>query len=274
MSLNNYQITDDAIAQKGVVAAPDKLTGTAAQNKAIFDRLIRETVKGLHNGLIETLASTGGAGEIGTTTISGLSGENVQAVLGSLKTLLDTKSASADMTAALALKSDKADTDEHFKAVSFDADSGVFTFTREDGSCVTIDTALERVATNWSYDATAQSLVLTLADGTTQSVPLSAFIAETEFQDSEQIDFSVANHCVTATVKAGSITDSMLASSLLTQLQGYVSDAAASAADAAQQKDAAASSAQSAAADAAAAESFVDLHMCVVDGKLCMTYVT
>ena len=239
MSLSNYKLTDTAIAQKGVVAAPDKLTGTAAQNKAVFDRLIRESVKELFNGLIDTLASEDGAAEVGTTAITGVTGGDVQTVLGSLKTLLDTKAAGADMTAALALKSDKSVTDLHIKSVSLNANTGVFTFTREDGSYVTVDTVLEKVATNWQYDASTQSLVLTLADGTTQSVPLSAFITETEFLDSDQIAFSVSDHKVTATVKAGGITDTMLSSALITQLQGYVSDAADSASDAAQSATAA-----------------------------------
>lgn len=239
MSLSDYKLTDTAIAQKGVVAAPDKLTGTAAQNKAVFDRLIREAVQELFNGLIDALASEDGAAEVGTTAISGVAGGDVQTVLGSLKTLLDTKSASADMTAALALKSDKAVTDLHIKSVSLDANTGVFTFTREDGSYVTVDTVLEKVATNWQYDANTQSLVLTLADGTTQRVSLSAFITETEFSDSASVAFSVSGHVVTATVKAGGITDTMLSSALITQLQGYVSDAADSATDAAQSATAA-----------------------------------
>lgn len=239
MSIANYRITDAAIAEKGVIAAPDKLTGTAAQNKMLFDRLIREAVKSLFNSLIDTLASADGASEIGVTEIGGVTGGDVQTALGSLKTLLDTKSADADVTTALALKSDKAVTDLHVKSVSFDAATGVFTFTREDGSYTAVDTALEKVATNWQYDAATQSLVLTLADGTTQTVPLSAFITETEFADSGQIAFSVSGHMVTATVKAGSITDTMLSSALAAQLQGYVSAAAGSAADALQHKNAA-----------------------------------
>ena len=239
MSLSNYKLTDTAIAQKGVIAAPDKLTGTAAQNKAVFDRLIREAVKELFNGLIDAIASEDGAAEIGTTEIEGVSGGDVQTVLFSLKTILDAKSESADVAAALSLKSDKSVTDLHFKAVSLNAQTGVFTFTREDGSFLTIDTVLEKVATNWSYDASTQSLVLTLADGTTQSVPLSAFITATEFADSAQLAFSVSDHTVTATVKAGSITDTMLSSALVAQLQGYVLAAADSATDAAQSETAA-----------------------------------
>lgn len=255
MSLESYKLTDAAIAQKGVVAAPDKLSGSAAENKAVFDRLIRESVKGLFNGLIDALAGTDGAGQIGTDAIEGVTGGDVQTVLGSLKTLLDTKAADADTTAALSLKSDKSVTDLHFKSVSLNAGTGVFTFTREDGSYVTVDTVLEKVATNWTYDAATQSLVLTLADGTTQSVPLSAFITETEFTDSDQIDFSVSNHTVTATVKAGSITDSMLASALVAQLQGYVSSASGSAGDALQYKNAAEGYKNAASGSAATASS-------------------
>ena len=253
MSLSNYKLTDTAIAQKGVVAAPDKLTGTAAQNKAGFDRLIREAVQELFNGLIDALSGEDGAAEVGTAAIDGVTGGDVQTVLGSLKTLLDTKSASADMAAALALKSDKATTDLHIKSVSLNAETGVFTFTREDGSYVSVDTVLEKVATNWQYDAATQSLVLTLADGTTQRVPLSAFITETEFADSASIAFSVSNHTVSATVKAGGITDAMLSSALAAQLRGYVSDAADSASDAAQSESAAALYRTAAAGSASAA---------------------
>ncbi len=54
-SLSDFKLTDADIAQKGVVAAPDKLTGTAAQNKAIFDRLIREVVKEKYNDMLTAL---------------------------------------------------------------------------------------------------------------------------------------------------------------------------------------------------------------------------
>ena len=255
MSLSNYKLTDSAIAQKGVVAAPDKLTGTAAQNKAVFDRLIREAVQELFNGLIDALSGEDGAAEVGTAAIEGVTGGDVQTVLSSLKTLLDTKSASADMAAALALKSDRATTDLHIKSVSLNAETGVFTFTREDGSYVSVDTVLEKVATNWQYDADTQSLVLTLADGTVQRVPLSAFITETEFADSASVAFSVSGHTVSATVKAGGITDAMLSSALIAQLRGYVSDAADSAADAAQSESAAALYRTAAANSASAAAS-------------------
>lgn len=51
MSLEH--ITAEQIAQYGVVAAPDKLTGRPAQNKAIFDRLVRELVAEVVNDIID-----------------------------------------------------------------------------------------------------------------------------------------------------------------------------------------------------------------------------
>ena len=152
----------------------------------------------------------------------------------------------ANMNAALALKSDKSVTSQHYKAVSFNANNGVFTFTREDGSFTTVDTALEKVATNWQYDPITQELVLTLIDGTTQRVSLSAFITENEFVDSSTVVFSVASHKVTAGIKPGSLNDTHLTSAFVASLQNYVTQAQASA-------TAAANSATDAAASAALA---------------------
>jgi len=229
MALTDYKITDGQISTSGVSAAPDKLTGTTAENKAVFDRLIREAVKPDINSLIDELAGTGGAGDIGVTVITGVTGANVQAVCAALKVLIDACETSANSAAALSLKEDKTDAATHITTVTFNANDGKFTFTHESGSTTVIDTALEKVATNWAYDAATQSLVLTLADGSTQSVSLSAFITETEFLDSDQIDFSVSDHVVTATIKAGSITDAMLSSALAETLAGYVATAGASA---------------------------------------------
>lgn len=253
MSLADKKLTPGAISTYGVTAAPDRLTGTAAQNKALFDRLVRDAFAGLYNGLIDELGAETGAGEIGTAEIEGVTGANIQTVLESLKIIADSKEGSAEAAAALLLKADKTETAQHIKTVSFNAQTGVFTFTKENGQTVTIDTLLEKLAVNFAYDASTQELVLTLADGTTQRVSLSAFITETEFQDSDQLDFSVSNHIVTATIKAGSITDTMLSSGLVTILQGYVTAAAGSATNAASSASAASGSASAAATSATSA---------------------
>ena len=64
MALTDYKITDGQISSKGVVSAPDKLTGTAQENKAIFDKLIREAVKDDLNGLIDALVAAGVGSEV------------------------------------------------------------------------------------------------------------------------------------------------------------------------------------------------------------------
>lgn len=46
-------ITAEQIAAMGVVAAPDTLTGSPAENKAIFDRLVRDLVAGVVNQVID-----------------------------------------------------------------------------------------------------------------------------------------------------------------------------------------------------------------------------
>lgn len=244
MALSDHKITDAAIAEKGVVAAPDQLSGSARTNKMLFDRLIREAVKADYNGLIDALMAATGAGEIGAA-VDGLTGATIQAILNSIKTALDSKISSAVTEAALALKSDKAVTNKHIKSVELDEATGTFTFTRENGTKIVIDTALEKVAVNFTYDEDSQSLILTLADGSTETVSLAAFVTTTEFDDSGTIEWSVSGSKVKATVKEGSITDTMLSSALKAMLLGYVNRAAGSATSAAaSEKNAAASAAQ------------------------------
>ena len=57
MALTDYKITSTDVSTKGVQSAPDQLTGTAAENKALFDRLIAEVVKEKLNDLIDELVT-------------------------------------------------------------------------------------------------------------------------------------------------------------------------------------------------------------------------
>lgn len=233
--LTDNKITNDDIASKGVVSAPDKLSGTAAENKAVFDRLIREVIENDFNNLIDALAGASGASEIGFAELPGLDEHNVQDAIVQVKAVADSKADGAATEGALSLKADAVVTSQHIKGVAFDSVSGIFTFTKENGNVISFDTAMEKVATNWEYVNTVehpQSLKLTLADGSVQYISLSAFITETEFADSTEIEFGVSDGKVTAHIKAGSINDTLLASSFIAQLQNYVSQAAASATNA------------------------------------------
>lgn len=65
MALN--KITDTQMSAYGVVSAPDVLKGTAAENKALFDRLIRNVVAVYFNEMVDKLTAKTGAGEIGSS---------------------------------------------------------------------------------------------------------------------------------------------------------------------------------------------------------------
>lgn len=118
------------------------------------------------------------------------------------------------------------------KAVTYDSDEGIFTFTRWNNTTFTIDTPMEKIVTNFEYDATTQSLILTYPDGRTESIPLSAFITETEFEDSDTVGFSVTNHHVTAEIVAHSIGDEQMQSGYLYDCQQAKGDAEDAADDA------------------------------------------
>lgn len=120
------------------------------------------------------------------------------------------------------LNAEKASTDDlngSIVNVTLNSSTGVFTFTKFDGTTFTINTALEEVVTNFVYDYATQSLVLTLADGTTQSVDLSALITQYEFTSSATILFTIGTDGkVTANIKPNSITDQMLQTNYLSDI--------------------------------------------------------
>ena len=144
-------------------------------------------------------------------------------MLAFLKGLIDLRDPTENVDQKLALKADKAVTDKHVKTVSFDGKTGVFTFISEDGTSQTLDTMLEKVPVRCYLDG--QTFVLVLEDGTEQRADLSAFLTETEFVDSETIDFAISDGSVRASVKAGSITLDMLESTVVSNLQGYMTAA-------------------------------------------------
>lgn len=116
-------------------------------------------------------------------------------------------------------KASTADLNGSIVNIRLDEKTGIFTFTRFDGTTFTINTALEEVVTNFVYDYATQSLVLTLADGTTQNVDLSALITQYEFTSSATILFTIGTDGkVTANIKPNSITDQMLQTNYLADI--------------------------------------------------------
>ena len=81
MSIQEQKITEAAIAANGVQSRPDKLTGTAAQNKKVFDNLVTAVVRNRFNALLDELTGAAAAGQPGIATIPGFSADNIQTAL-------------------------------------------------------------------------------------------------------------------------------------------------------------------------------------------------
>ena len=95
--------------------------------------------------------------------------------------------------------------------VSFEESTGIITVTKKNGSKITIDTQMEKIAVNFSYDRITQQIILTLIDGTKQYIDLSALITQYEFVDSDTMAFFIdSDGRVTAKIKEGSITEEYL----------------------------------------------------------------
>ena len=81
MSIQEQKITEAAVAESGVQSQPDKLTGTAAQNKKVFDNLVTAVVRNRFNALLDELTGAAAAGQLGIATIPGFSADNIQTAL-------------------------------------------------------------------------------------------------------------------------------------------------------------------------------------------------
>ena len=133
-----------------------------------------------------------------------------------------------------ATKATKTEVSELFSEISFDESSGVLTFTRKNGGTVKVDTKLEKLAVNFSYDANNERLVITLDDGSVQYVDMKALITQYEFAESDTIVLSVDSAGkVKATIKNGSITGEMLEPNYLANVTVQAESARASASAAA-----------------------------------------
>lgn len=148
------------------------------------------------------------------------------------------------------VKAEQSDLLQGVKGIEFNSDNGIFTITWFDGTVKTIDTLLEKIVTNWSYDPTTQKIILIASDGTRQEIDLSDFISVNEFVDTDTVGFAVGTDGkVQAIVKNGSITG--------THLQpNYLADVTAQASAAAGSASSASSSENNARADALLAQSY------------------
>lgn len=128
-----------------------------------------------------------------------------------------------------AAKVDLTKANELVQEILWDESNGTLTITKMNGSKAVIDTKLEKLAVNFKYNPQTQQLIITLDDGTEQSVDLSSLITEYEFLDSDTIAFEIADGKVKSNVKNGSITEDKLQPNFLADVKVEVEKAKASA---------------------------------------------
>lgn len=167
-----------------------------------------------------------------------------------------------------ASKVDLAKANELVKEILWDESKGTITVVKMNGSKAVIDTKLEKLAVNFTYDPQSQQLIITLDDGTTQNVDLSALITQYEFIDSNTIAFEISSDGkVSAIVKEGSIQEKHLRPDYLADIKVESAKAVASAKSAKESEANAAKSATDAKDSADRAQGIED----EINKKLTMT---
>lgn len=132
-------------------------------------------------------------------------------------------------------KADKDQLNNMVTDISFNDKNGVISITKYNGTVLNIDTAMEKIAVNFEYDAQTQQLILTLENGEKQYIDMSALITQYEFKGTDTIAFSIdSDGKVNASIKSGSITKAMLSSEVMSAITLSESNAVASAQAAAQ----------------------------------------
>lgn len=167
-----------------------------------------------------------------------------------------------------ASKVDLAKVNELVKEILWDESKGTLTVVKMNGSKAVIDTKLEKLAVNFTYDPESQQLVITLDDGTAQNVDLSALITQYEFLDSDTIAFAIGSDGkVSAIVKEGSIEEKHLRPDYLADIKVESAKAVNSATNAKTSETNAAKSATDAKGSADRAQGIED----EINKKLTMT---
>lgn len=226
--------------------AGNKLTGTVTENKNVFDKF-PQLVADKFNALIDTLASTGGAGQIGA--LNGSTATNVQAMADTFISEIANCYTIAQSQAYVT-----SETQNLVSDVGIDLTTGIITITKKDGTITKVDTALEKVPASFSFleEDNKAYLVVTNVDGSTTRTDVTNLLNIYKFTNGN-IVFTTSTDAtgttVSADIKDASITKNMLSATLLTYLEGLESNASVSA-------NSAAASASAAAASATSAESY------------------
>lgn len=117
-------------------------------------------------------------------------------------------------------KADQTVVDNLISAISVDDETGVITVTKQNGAQVRIQTTIGKIAINFDYDPASQELLLTLNDGSTARIDLSALIQNNEFENSPTINLSVSlSGKVKAEIAEHSVGDEHLRTNYLADIR-------------------------------------------------------
>ena len=132
-------------------------------------------------------------------------------------------------------KANQSDLLTALSGVTYNTETGVFTFTWKNGTTATVDLNIEKIPVSFSMDANGV-ITMTTADGTTYTADVSAILKTYSFTNSSTIGWTVTrngnNFTVVADVVDGSITANKLQPNYLADVtaQAQAASAAATAA--------------------------------------------
>lgn len=125
------------------------------------------------------------------------------------------------------LKTTKAEQSDLLTCVSnvlYNRDNGVLTIVFKNGTTISHDTLLEKIAVNFDYVDDPQSphfrnLKITLDDGTVKYIDLSSMVTDWEFYGTGPIDVTTNTPIVTTSIKANSITEDYISPNYTAKLR-------------------------------------------------------
>lgn len=112
----------------------------------------------------------------------------------------------------------KGNIEDSITNVELDSNTGIFTFTKNNGEKVAVDTLLEKVIVNFEFNAERKALILISEDGTRQEIELGALLSMYNGTDGAEIAVTIdRNNNIEASIKASAITTNKLADSSVTE---------------------------------------------------------
>lgn len=212
---------------RNVSSLPNVIVGQASTLKATFDEAGSD-IKNFINNFLTALETFSAASNIGAK--NGELESNLQAIIDEFATLIADRYTKAEVDSKVST-----DTGDLMKTLAINLNTGVFTITKKDGTVETIDTALEKVPTNFAFveGNGMYYLRVTNTDGTSTQVDVTKLFNDYTFNNSDSIAFTVVKDgnkaTITAEIRDASIGIEKLSLTAVSQLESYVSSASQSA---------------------------------------------